>query len=1529
MPIDAIAVVGMSGRFPKAASVAQLWANLADGVECVSMYTEEELREAGVPPETLANPSYVKAGTSIENPTAFDAQFFGFNPREAEATDPQHRLFLECCYEALEDAACAPDTFQAPIGVFAGMSVSSYWSGAIPGSDNREAVGDLSSVIANDKDFLTTRVSYKLNLNGPSVNVQTACSSSLTAVHLACQSLLDGTCDAALAGGVSLHFPARTGYLYRPEGILAPDGHCRAFDAEAAGTVPGEGCGVVVLKRLEDAVENGDEIDAVILGSAMNNDGALKVGYSAPSVEGQSKVIVAAHAIAGVEADSITSIECHGTGTRLGDPIEIKALRRAFRLTANGTGYCAIGSLKSNLGHMDAAAGVGGLIKAVLQLKHRMIAPSLHFKQPNPELEIESSPFFVNTELRPWRADGPLRAGVSSFGIGGTNVHAVLEEAPPRRDVGAGRDWQVLPFSAATDSAADSMAQRVGVHLTDRPDVALADVAYTLQTGRKGLPHRAFAVCRDRADALDALADGAGLVRGLAMDREPSLAFLLPGQGGQYPGMGRAIYETEEVFREALDRCAELARQHMDVDLGAILFPADPTSPEAADTLARAEFAQPCQFALQYSLGRLWMSWGVKPAALIGHSSGEYATAVLAGALSLEDATMLVVERGRLMQSLAPSAMTSVSLPEPEVLELAGPDLSLASVNGPRQCVVSGPFAAMERFEATLDAKGVDWRRLRISHASHSALMDPILEEFQRSADRVAMREPEIPFISNASGTWFGAADAADRTYWTRHMRNTARFSDGLQALIGEPGRLFLEIGPGGSISGMVEQHAGLALDAEVVPSMPHAKDERDGMFVLFEGLGRMWMRGATIDWDRVQDGKRPRVHLPTYPFERQDYRIERTGSAMASPAGLGGKAPMKDWFFTPVWKQSPEPRGSNASEAKSNWVLFATRSGVAAGLADRLRAAGGKVWVVRPGLGFEKLGENELAIDPANGRDYAAVLRQALEGSDAPWTIVHCWLAEDPTAAAEGGQRLGYLSLHLLAQAVAGRSGAAPAASALHIVSRGMHRVAGESRSHPEMATVLGMTRALPRELAGLRCRSVDISPDEPTSDRLVKQLLDELLRRTEDDVVALRYGLRWTRELERTELDETVSAPVRERGTYLVTGGLGGIGLALAEELGERYRANLVLIGRSSFPVRESWSDWLREHGPEDATAEKIRRIQSLESAGATVAVMQADVADATSMAAVFDETLEQFGAIHGVVHAAGLPGGGLVEVRDVAKASETLAPKVRGTLVIDDLLRRVDADFFLLCSSLSAILAGAGQADYCAANSFLDCFALSRQGGPGPKVVSVNWNVWKDTGMAAHVEMPEDLRAWRDEVHEMGITHAEGREAFLRILASGLSQVAVSTEDLHRQIERKSSLTPQTAAGGKTPKKPSRHARPKLNVEYTAPANETERRLAEIWQDLLGIAEVGVHDSFFSLGGHSLLGLKLVSRLRDELGIAIALKEFFEAPTVAELSARVEVAIGEREIEEQREVLELLEKLDAEELELELRKRGLAGA
>ena len=1519
-----IAVIGLAGRFPSGDTINDFWKSLETGLELVSAFVDTQKPSLDDDTNSSPQPKIARVGAVLNDVDQFDAAFFGFNPREAEAMDPQHRLFLECAWEALEDAGYSSEAEDRPIGVFAGVGMGTYLLYNLsPHQGLIKSRGFLQTLVGVDKDYLPTRVSYKLNLKGPSISVGTACSSSLVAVHLACQSLLSGECDMAMAAGVAVKVPQNELTL-SPDEIVSPDGHCRAFDCHANGTVGGNGIGIVVLKRLEDAIADRDHIYAVIKGSAINNDGAMKVGYTAPSEQGQARVIQAAQMMADVEPETISYMETHGTGTALGDPIEVAAMTQAFRLKTERRAFCAIGSVKTNIGHLDAAAGIAGLIKTVLALHHKQIPPSLNFETPNAQIDFENSPFYVNTQLAEWKANGtPRRAGVSSFGFGGTNAHVVLEEAPTALEARTTKQgtYQLLALSAKTASALEKVTAHLRDHIKKSTHLNLADVAYTLQVGRWGLNHRRIVVAQTLDNAVQALESNDLQFTGYSEASNPPVIFMFPGQGSQYVNMARELYESALTFREECDRCFTLLQSKHSIELRQVLYADGIDLESAAHQLTQTAITQPALFTIEYALAKLWMSWGVHPRAMIGHSIGEYVAACLAGVFSLEDALSLVVVRGQLMQQQPPGAMLAVSLSAADIQPFLNETLSLAASNSPSLSVVSGGIGAVEKFERQLSEKGIAFHLLHTSHAFHSQIMEGIREPFVEHLRRVTLNPPQIKFISNVTGTWITAEAATDPLYWAQHLRHSVQFSQGL-AVLNNADAIFLEVGPGRTLSTLTKQQVA---DRIILSSLPHPQEKSSDVEFLLKTLGQLWLGGVQIDWSSFYAQQQcHRVPLPTYPFERQRYWIDppQQPSTENDQSTLNKKSDIVDWFYVPSWKRSVLPT-SATTEQQRCWVIFVDRSGLAAAMTERLQQQGHRVIQVSAGEVFSQ-NHDIYTINPGDRKHYDALIQQVLFFAQAP-IIAHLWTV-DADLSFEESQTVGFYSLLYLAQAL----GQQIVSHSIHIgvVSSNIQEVTGTEEIRPEKATV-GACKVIPQEYANLSCCAIDIVISElgiASNEQLIEQIIAEILAQSSqpsEPTVAYRGNYRWVPTNEPIRL-KTVEQqiPLRAQGVYLITGGMGGIGLALAEYLAKAVQAKLVLIGRSTLPPHQEWEQWLINHPEQDATTAKIRKIQALEAIGAEVLILSADVADQVQMQAVFDRIQQTFGQLHGIFHTAGVPGEGIIQLKSPEKAASVLRPKVKGTLVLSQC--KEPLDFLVLFSSLSALLGGVGQVDYCAANCFLDAFARS-QSAKNRRTISINWDIWQEIGMGADItELSELLKQERWEALKTGIAPDEGLDGLHRILQSGCNQVIVSTKDWQTVLKQKQDwsgvreLNPTNTQPAQ-----SSHTRSLQSTAYVAPSNEIEQQIAALWQEQLGIEQVGVNDNFFELGGHSLLAVRVVSRLRELFPVDLSLRILLsEAPTVAGLANVIaEQRSQQNDSDELARVLAEIEQLSLDEVQAQL--------
>ncbi|MBU3029965.1 type I polyketide synthase [Paracoccus marinaquae] len=1353
LPAGAIAVTGMAAHLPGAPDVAQYWANLRDGIESIRKLSVEELTANGESPARMRQKNFVPVASILQDFEKFDAEFFGLSPKEAAIMDPQHRQFLECAWEALEDAGHTPEGFDGPIGVFAGCGMGSYFYFNV--CSNPDLVRNTGMFLlrhtGNDKDFLSTRVSHIFDLKGPSLSIQTACSTSLVAIHQAAQSLLNGECDMALAGGVTIELPHGRGYLFEEGEILSPDGHCHAFDHRAEGTVFGSGAGCVVLRRLEDAIADGDHIWAVVRGTAVNNDGAAKAGYLAPSVEGQAKCVAEAHGVAGVSADTIGYVECHGTGTYLGDPIEVAALTQAFEETTQDRGFCGIGSVKTNIGHTDTAAGVASLIKVSMGLHHGQIPPSLGYEAPNPAIDFAQSPFKVNDRLSDWpRLKGaPRRAGVNSLGVGGTNAHAIVEEAPARA-ASEDSDWpfQLLVLSARSKSALDQASRNLAAHLRAHPEQPLADVAWTLKQGRRAFEHRRIVVAGDHEDAAAKLDEGdpRKIFTHQELPERPETVFMFPGGGAQYAGMARDLYETEPVFRDWMDKGLEHLAPSLDYDLRALWLPEDHARAEAVERLKRPSVQLPLIMITEYALAQLWISWGVQPAALIGHSMGENTAACLAGVLGFEDCIGLVHLRGQLFDTIAPGGMLSVPLSAEALKAYWAEDLDMASVNAPDLCVVSGPQAALDALQERLAKDEIEAQRIQIDIAAHSRMLEPILTRFGDYLRSISLAAPRLPVISNRTGQPLTAAEATSPDYWVAHLRNTVNFAEGISHLMARKCRVYLEVGPGRALSSLVQANGVPA--NQVIPALRHP-DQRvpdDEFFIAT--LGRLWAVGVPVDWTPIWgEARRNRVPLPTYPFQRASYFIEPgRAEAAAAEDWIERVEGVENWGWQPHWRPRAAETEVEADELDQaeprTWLVFADEAGLAGRAIARLRGVGHRVIEVRAGDIYARTGEDAYTISPERGReDYDRLIHDLVAAGLAPQRIAHFWLVTAGETFRPGSsffhrnQEQGFYSLMFLAQAMAEENLPRP----IHLLaaSSGAVQVRAEALPYPEKATMAGPLRVMPRELPGVTCAALDLTLPEgrrndPAWEALTDRVLEEMLADPGNRSAALRgdrrYELGW-----RALPLSGATTDLPQGAVCLLTGGFGGIGLTVAERLARDLGAKIALVGRRALPGRDQWDRVLRGAAPNDPIAARIRGVQRLEQAGAEVICLTADVCNLQEMQAVRDETVGRFGRIDAVIHGAGVVDDAPMLVKSPASVENVFAPKVHGTEVLDKVFPDGSVGRIVVFSSTSTAIAPAGQVDYVAANEFLNAWARSRAGGR-TAVTAINWGIWAEVGMAA---------------------------------------------------------------------------------------------------------------------------------------------------------------------------------------------------
>jgi amino acid adenylation domain-containing protein len=1550
-----IAVIGMACRFPGAATPEDFWANLRAGVDSVSDFSDDELEQ---PDAQLRNdPNYVKSGAVLADIASFDAEFFGFTDKEAVLLDPQQRLLLECAWEAMERAGIAQGISSNRIGIYAGSSASSYFLNNVATTlpVTEATLAEYQENLANDRNFLATRIAYRLQLTGPAINVQTACSTGLVVVHLACQGLRDGECEVALAGSVALKIPQKTGYLFEEGMIRSPDGRCRAFDAQAEGTLFGNGAGVVLLKPMAAAQADGDPILAVIKGSAVNNDGAVKVGYTAPSVTGQAEVVEAALKAAEVDPRSIGYVEAHGTGTRLGDPIEIAAQTRAYTRRGwtpdtfvNGTQYCAIGSVKTNIGHLDEAAGIAGFIKAVLALQHKEIPPSLHFHTPNPEIDFANSPFYVNARLTPWpempEPATPRRAGVSSFGMGGTNCHLVLEEAPASDaeavapDTGTAPSRHMLILSAASSQGLRDLVDRYRDWLAAQPSVGLADVCATAAIGRSHLPYRCATIAASVAELNDQL-------NGLTLPNKATvassaesgkIAFLFTGQGAQYADMARLLYETCSPFRASIDRCAAILDPVLPKPLLSVMFGSATDNSSGETLLSQTRYTQPALFTVEFALAELWQSWGITPDLVIGHSVGEYVAACVAGVFELEDALHIVAERGCLIQALpAGGGMLAVALDETQTaqrLQSYAGRVCIAAVNSPASTVISGDLVMLKTIAEQLRAQGVQHKRLAVSHAFHSASLEPMLAPFASALGKLRLGTPRIQVISNVTGD-VASTELANPDYWVKHTRSTVRFADGIETLRYQNAGIVLEIGPSPALLSMVAEiaeHHDWDADSPVL--LPSLRRGRDDWAQLLGSLGRLYERGCDIDWPSLYRGQRWRkLVLPTTPFQRKRCWLDRKpripddgrsiGEALSQAAqrllaqgrlteeqlgivpllaaeleqqATGGEVQWLDLLYAPTWRRLPIASCASTGNGDSCWVILADQSGVGAIVAAQAEAAGVTVFLLYAGEAFAAQGRNRWTINPSAPEQFSAFWQAGTSvASGRPvQCLVYLWTLD----ASLPSDEMSAAAIMQFQQSICGGVlGLLPRlddsdAHGMHLwlVTRGAQAIgAGDAeflpeRLNPLQATLWGLGRSLALEYPQTWGGLIDLNPAEDVAacaQALWNELNLSLPEKSHGEQVALRGGDRYVARLEKVAELPTSTAPlVQAKAAYLITGGLGALGLEIAKVLAGLGARHLILLSRSGV-----------------TTAEQRRRLDALRQSGVTIHTPELDVADGQAMRVLFAGLSAEKAPLKGIIHAAGTIASAPSSLPEWSRFSSVLRAKVIGGWNLHRLSRELYLDFFMLFSSASSLLGLSGHADYAAANAFLDALASYRR-QLGLPALSVSWGDWSGTGMAASageqdamtrtglgaLPLVQARAALRQLIGERGHL-AMIRADWPRFIASFQAHQGFLSACADKEIPNASAVGPVPGADS--------HTDIWASIS-TAAEPEREHMLREHLAVMVGkvlgreSSSLDSTGNLLSLGFDSLMLIELRNQLRRDLGLQIALPRMLKGPSIDEL-------------------------------------------
>lgn len=1478
-----IAIIGISGQFPGSDDCTSFWENLCQGKESIKTFSDEEVLQSGISADLLNSGAYIKSGSTLDHKNFFDHGFFEYRREEASLMDPQIRLLHEHCWKALEDAGCSSLIETKKIGLFVGATENTNWKLYVYSKAKEAAIDSFFLDKISNPNYISTLISYKLNLTGPSLYVSTACSTSLMAVNLACKSLLNRECSVAMAGGVSIGTSKQKGYLYEEGMIFSADGHCKAFDENASGTIAGEGVGVVVLKRLQDAIKDKDNIYAVIRSCVSNNDGKNKVGFTAPSVKGQSDCIKVAHKLAGIDPSSISYIEAHGTGTKLGDPIEVRALNLAFN-TDGKEKFCALGSVKTNIGHLDVAAGVAGLIKTVLSLKNKKLPPSLNFTNPNPEIDFESGPFYVNTSLKEWKRkdDIPLRAGISSFGIGGTNVHMILEEAPTEVDMPEERPYKILTLSAKTASALDRYKDSLTAFLNHESNVDLENMSYTFQVGRQHFGYRKSIVFKDRQELLNVLnSEKAGDFKARNNTNHNSVVFMFSGQGSQYPGMGKDLYDSEKLFRKEMDKGFSIYKTLTGEDLKPIMFPESGATSDINET----RYAQPIIFLFEYSLARLLMSWGVAPKCFIGHSIGEYVAACLSGVFTYEDALRIAVKRGQLMNSLAPGTMVSSSMKEEAAKKLLKDGISIAAVNSQDQVVFSGGIQEMDALMNRLSELNVMNVKLHTSHAFHSGMQDSIITDLQNELKNVQFSKVHIPFISNLTGKLITSEEAMSPDYWSKHMRETVRFSDGLKTILAQSGeKIFIEVGAGNSLTTLLKQQK---FDKTLPPAINlvrHPKENENDMKFLTRQLGHAWTNGLSIDWKLYYEVPRRKVSLPTYSFEKIAYPtevdpFEKEFAINFAPTSSTNNQKLSDWIYFPIWKNSVliSPPDENSSKT---YLFFSIDTKFANSLRLNLSKKNNEVIEVYAGEEFKKCSNTKYAIHP-NNKTHLEMLFAELKKNNFLFTdIIYSWgVGVDPIeielSESNRAINLLYFSLAKITQVLLQNNNLS--GKRISVITDCLHKLAGKEQINYAQSLALGLVNVLPQEYS-VSCINIDINTKE-NAKRVVTSLTKEITNNSVDRIVALRDNERWIPDYQQfSNPMHKNGKSIRPNGIYLITGGLGNVGFVLSKYLIQTYNAKIVITGRREL------KDITGHHTK--ATGEWSDRLNYLKSIGSEVRYFSMNVDDEEGFEKVVNEVENELGKLNGVIHAAGnidRDNFQLIEDITYEKAFAIFAPKLKGIENVYKVFKDRKVDFVWITSSLASVLGGLSYATYSSANLYMDYFISSKA------KESANWKcvglgemlfsekqIQAENALSRSALKPEDIA----ELFEWSVS-VNDRPVILETVANLQGRI---TKVYH---EKKSVYLDNEFSVDTIEK----HERPNLSNQYRAPESETERKLIEMVENFFGLANIGIEDNFFELGGDSLKAMVLLKRIKETFMVNITLKDFFDNQTIKQIAMDID--------------------------------------
>lgn len=1459
-----IAIVGMSCKFHETTNARQFWKSLKEGKELLKFYSDEELLTMGLKPEVLENDNFIKMDAEMYQSDTFDYSFFGYTREEANLMDPQIRVLHEQVWSALEDASCNPFKFDKKIGLYLSAADNFNWVAHALMNQNEVVNPFFSSQISN-RSFVSTLISYSLDLKGPSLHLSTACSSSLTAVHLACRAIITRECSMAVAGGINLDTNDTKGYFYKEGMISSKDGHCRAFDKNSSGTVGGNGGGVIVLKRLEEAVKDKDHIYAVIKSSATNNDGRQKVGYTAPSVSGQSDCIKLAHRLADVPYNSISYIETHGTGTKLGDPIEIQALNKAFNNDVDHK--CAIGSVKTNIGHLDAAAGIAGLIKTGLALKNKMIPPSLHFQDPNPEIQFGKGPFYVNSELTDWKKteDSPRRAGVSSFGIGGTNAHVIVEEAPEFEGKPSTRPYQLIPFSAKTKTSLEGYRHQLWAFIQEE-DYDFSDLSYTL-TKKNVFKHRDFIVAKNGIEAERKLQkDSTGAVDGF---NAKHVVFMFPGQGSQYFGMAKELYNQEPYYKSLIDKGLNWLKEHVDLDYSEVLgYHHENTDLEQINDTS---YLQPILFLIEYSFARLLMKFGVRPTSMIGHSLGEYVAACIAEVFSFEDALYMLAKRGQLMGNVEKGSMLAIGVDVDQVAPYIVEGISIAAINTDTSCVVSGNDHVITQFKELMDSKEIPSSILKTSHAFHSKMMDPILESYISLLEGVEFSAPKSPFVSNVTGKEITNEEATSPTYWAEHLRGTVEFSKGINELLKNKQSVFLEIGPGKTLSSFCRQNSLNNDDIKIIQCIAHAKENLDDNFMLVETLGKLWSYGVDIDWEAYfYSEERNKISVPTYCFDKNalDFKV-RPFENIHENAWKNNETSILESLYFSNWKKSFISKNTGESTAQT-YLVFSRENSLVKNLKTELIQRENQV--VEVFMGFENtiLSDTQYQLDINDSDNFERLFDWLREKEIEIDQIIYNW-----DSVFKGQKSLISSSLtlkNLCAKIIDHDSDTVKKITFLNDFNQnvfGNENVSFVGETNKVLLSVLA------QENPNIFSFSIDVDLNG-NSPEMISNVMEELEFNNSDFNVAYRNGKRWVNFFDRFTLENKKSESVLSDGkVYLITGGLGFLGEIIARHMITTYNVKVVLLGRSEMPSDEEWK-YILDEETNDSRYVKAKRLKGLRSLSEDVYYYQTNISNIEELGDAIVEIEKKHGNINGIVHAAGnIDKNTFKSLENLKKEhfKQQFDPKVEGTRNLYALFKERDLDFVWAVSSLSSALGGMTFGAYASANKYMDLF-----------FADIDLEGWTSINL--------------DGLGDQGINEKElllllektiGKNVQNPLIVS-LREPNLSLIKSYESIEESEEVVAHYVE------------RPEISMNYVPPNSRTEKELCELFKSFFGYENIGINDNFFELGGDSLKAMGLIKKIHKQFEVEINLTDFFIKPTIADIANEIDLAAALRSIQNQ---------------------------